>query len=148
VVEQNGRVVSFLPSTKADLFCQVDDHDTYALAFHPRHRHNGLVYLFANGPNSDPKKRFNRIYSFRVRGEPPRCDPASRKLVIEWASNGHNGGDLCFGPDGCLYLSSGDGTSDSDGDVTGQDLRDLCSGVLRIDVDRPSRGRGYRVPRD
>ena len=45
-------------------------------------------------------------------------------------------------------ITSGDGTSDSDGDVTGQDLRDLCSGLLRIDVDRPEPGKGYAVPRD
>src|SRR5205807_1529797 len=38
--------------------------------------------------------------------------------------------------------------SDSDGDVTGQDLRDLCSGVLRIDVDRPAPGKNYAIPRD
>src|SRR5262249_23064234 len=88
------------------------------------------------------------ILRFKTAGDPPRCDPASERLVIEWESNGHNGGDLAFGPDGMLYLTSGDGTSDSDGDNTGQDLRDLCSGVLRIDVEKPASGKGYRVPAD
>ena len=33
-----------------------------------------------------------------------------------------------FGHDGMLYLTSGDGTTDSDGGVTGQDLSDLLGG--------------------
>jgi len=37
--------------------------------------------------------------------------PASEKIIIEWESNGHNGGDLAFGPDGMLYIPAGDGTN-------------------------------------
>jgi glucose/arabinose dehydrogenase len=148
VVEQYGKIVYFKPDAKrTDLFCEIKDHETYSFTFHPKHRTNRFVYVFANGPRS-ARRKSNRIYRFTVKGDPPRCEPASRKLIIEWVSNGHNGGDLLFGPDGRLYVSSGDGTSDSDGDVTGQDLRDLCSGVLRIDVDRPEAGKGYSVPKD
>jgi glucose/arabinose dehydrogenase len=148
VVEQNGRIVYFKPDARrTDLFCDVKDHETYSLTFHPQHRKNRFVYVFANGLRSEKSKK-NRIYRFTAQGNPPRCDPKSRKLMIEWVSNGHNGGDLLFGPDGYLYITSGDGTTDSDGNVTGQDLRDLCSGVLRIDVDRPAPGKGYSVPKD
>lgn len=151
VVEQHGRIVAFPNQADAatmEIFCEVKDHDFYALTFHPDYAKNGHVFVFSNGPNSKEKKK-DRILRFTVTdGAPRRCDPASEKLVIEWEANGHNGGDLCFGADGFLYLTSGDGTSDSDGDVTGQDLRDLCSGVLRLDVDRPDAGKGYSVPRD
>lgn len=148
VVEQNGKIVH-VPTQAGKLteFCKLADADTYGMTFHPDYRKNRLVYVFANGPNSKPKKR-NQILCFTTAGDPPKCDPASRKLIIEWESNGHNGGDLGFGPDGMLYITSGDGTSDSDGDVTGQDLRDLCSGVLRIDVDHPDEGKGYAIPKD
>ncbi|MFO0845215.1 MAG: hypothetical protein U0797_23000 [Gemmataceae bacterium] len=79
----------------------------------------GSFTSFSNGPNS--YKRKNQILRYKVIDDLPRCDPASRQLVIEWESNGHNGGDLAFGPDGMLYITSGDGTSDLDTDNTGQD---------------------------
>src|SRR5262245_26081986 len=149
VVEQNGRIVHLPPdgSRPPQPFVQVNDADTYGMTFHPNYRTNRLVYIFSNGPNSQ-KKRKNQILRYRTVGDPPRCDPASRQVVIEWVSNGHNGGDLGFGRDGMLYITSGDGTSDSDTDRTGQDLRDLCSGVLRIDVDKPAPGKNYAVPAD
>src|SRR5262249_22920486 len=75
-------------------------------------------------------------------------DPKSALTIIEWDSNGHNGGDLAFGLDGMLYVSSGDGTSDSDTNLTGQDLTKLLAKVLRIDVDHPAPGQAYAVPPD
>ena len=150
VVELAGRVVHFAPdgSGKLETFVEVPDSDAYSMTFHPRYKDNRLVYLFTNGPRPAGDKRRNQILRYKTVGDPPRCDPASRQLVIEWESNGHNGGDLAFGPDGLLYISSGDGTSDSDTNLTGQDLRDLCSAILRIDVDRVPPGRTYAIPPD
>lgn len=64
--------------------------------------------------------------------------------VIEWPSAGHNGGAIAFGPDGLLYVTSGDGTSDSDTNLVGQKLDNLLGKVLRIDV----RELPYKVPPD
>ena len=47
-----------------------------------------------------------------------------------------------------LYVSAGDGTSDSDAKHAGQDLSTLPGSTLRIDVDRPSQGRLYGIPMD
>lgn len=152
VVEQNGKVWAFKHDEQTkdkELFCEIADHDTYSICFHPKFEQNHYVYVFANGPQSDREKRFNRIERFTVtRDEPRRCDPASRTTIIEWRSNGHNGGEMAFGPDGCLYISSGDGTSDSDGDLAGQDLTTLTAAILRIDVDGAPPGSTYRVPAD
>lgn len=79
---------------------------------------------------------------------PHWCDPNSERVVIEWHSEGHDGGGLVFGHDGMLYVTSGDGTSDSDGWVTGQDLSELLGGVLRIDVDHTHGTQAYSVPKD
>ena len=152
VVEQNGKVWAFGHDEQVqtkELFCQIDDHDTYSVCFHPNFAQNRLVYVFANGPQSDRLKRYNRILRYTVtKDEPYRCDPASQTTIIHWYSNGHNGGEMAFGPDGYLYISSGDGTSDSDGDLSGQDLTTLTAAVLRIDVDGAPAGQTYRVPDD
>ena len=88
---------------------------------------------------------------FRVtESEPPRIDLASGKVMFTWLGGGHNGGNLRFGPDGMLYLASGDGgvAEPPDGLVSGQDLSTPLSGVLRIDVDRPDPGKTYGIPKD
>ena len=72
----------------------------------------------------------------------------SEQVIIEWHSEGHDGGGLVFGHDGMLYISTGDGTTDSDGWVSGQDLSELLGGVLRIDVDHPNGTQAYSVPND
>jgi Glucose / Sorbosone dehydrogenase len=82
------------------------------------------------------------------RQQPHGIDPKSNRVIIEWASNGHNGGDIAFGNDGYLYVSSGDGTSGSDVNLTGQSLNDLLGAVLRIDVEHPDAGRNYGIPKD
>ena len=47
-----------------------------------------------------------------------------------------------------MYVTSGDGTSDSDRNVVGQDLTKLTSKVLRIDIDHPDEGKTYSVAKD
>jgi uncharacterized repeat protein (TIGR03806 family) len=118
------------------------------LTFHPDYERNGYIYIGLNGPMRGRPKT-TQVVRYTVDRRPPhRIDPASKQLVIEWASDGHNGGDLDFGNDGYLYVSSGDGTSGSDTNVTGQSLDDLLGAVLRIDVDHPEPGRNYGVPKD
>ncbi len=120
----------------------------YSVCFHPNFAANGLVYVFSNGPR-DGQDKMNRIARYVVGRQPPgKIDPASEELVIEWKSGGHDGGDMAFGADGKFYITTGDGTSDSDGWDSGQTLDDLLGSVLRIDVDRRDGGRPYGVPPD
>jgi putative heme-binding domain-containing protein len=93
----------------------------------------------------------SRVSRFTVaKADPPRADPASETVLLEWIEGGHNGCALKFGPDGFLYISTGDGTSPNPPDDyhTGQDLRDLLASILRIDVDHPEGGRAYSIPKD
>ncbi|QET04884.1 PQQ-dependent sugar dehydrogenase [Cupriavidus pauculus] len=54
----------------------------------------------------------------------------------------HNGGQLAFGPDGMLYLATGDGGGSNDPANNAQNTASLLGKVIRIDV----RGTGYAVP--
>ncbi|HVW00202.1 MAG TPA: PQQ-dependent sugar dehydrogenase, partial [Planctomycetaceae bacterium] len=123
------------------------DGVAYGMAFHPDFAKNGYIYVGSNGPLKGDKKTQVTRYVI-AREKPWKLDPESARVIIEWASDGHNGGDLGFGRDGMLYITSGDGTSDSDTNIVGQDLTRLTAKVLRIDVDHPSEGREYSVPAD
>jgi uncharacterized repeat protein (TIGR03806 family) len=152
IVEQSQRIVSLsnvAESPTLETFCFVADHEIYSVAFHPGFATNHFSFVFANGPQSSAHKT-NKIIRYEVGADTLRCNDGSRLLIIEWESNGHNGGDIAFGPDGMLYISSGDGTSDPDRNNTGQDLTDLTSGILRIDIDHPAgtTSRLYSVPAD
>lgn len=124
------------------------DRQVLGFAFHPQYVENGYLFCHANGPQAEKVKQ-NRIVRYTIdRAQPHGIVPGSELVILEWDSNGHNGGDLAFGPDGYLYCPTGDGTSDSDTDVTGQGLNDLLSVMLRLDVDHPADGKQYSVPPD
>ena len=156
VVQQGGEkekpsaIVRVLDDPTADesrRFLEIHDRLVYGLTFHPDYQRNGYVFIFSNGPTTKPERK-NRISRFTVDRETLVCNPDSEQIIIQWRSMGHDGGDLDFGQDGMLYISSGDGTSDSDNWITGQDVSDLLGGVLRIDVDHPTQQRAYSIPGD
>jgi glucose/arabinose dehydrogenase len=127
---------------------ELKDRLIYSVAFHPEYRTNGQIYLFTHGSAGEFARK-NRISRFTVgRQAPYPCDPQSEHVIIEWRSEGHDGGGIVFGRDGMLYISTGDGTADSDGWVSGQDLSELLGGVLRIDVDHTEGTQAYSVPGD
>lgn len=126
------------------------DRTVYDLAFHPQFAKNGWIYLCGKGPHSvKPEEKKMRISRYTLsRTAPYGLDPKSEVAIIEWLSDGHDGGGMVFGHDGMFYITTGDGTSDSDTHVVGQDTARLTAKVLRIDVDHPDPGRHYSVPKD
>ena len=69
-------------------------------------------------------------------------------LVIDKPFPQHNGGTLRFGPDGYLYISTGDGGWQGDAYDNAQSRFSLLGKILRIDVDGGSFGRPYGIPAD
>ena len=119
----------------------------YDICFHPKFAANGFVYIGSNAVYGGAKR--SRVTRYHVDLAPPyHFDVGSATTIIEWESDGHNGAAIAFGPDGMLYVTSGDGTSDSDQNLRGQDLSQLTAKVLRIDVDHSEPGQTYRVPDD
>ncbi|HWB13777.1 MAG TPA: PQQ-dependent sugar dehydrogenase [Pirellulales bacterium] len=133
---------------EVETLLQMEEGIAYSLLFHPDYTTNGYVFVGANAKFGGPQRR-TRIARYTVARQPPfQLDPASAVTIIEWPSAGHDGAALAFGSDGMLYITSGDGTSDSDTDIVGQDLSKLTAKVLRIDVDHPDGGKPYSVPAD
>jgi uncharacterized repeat protein (TIGR03806 family) len=127
---------------------QMEEAVAYSLMFHPDYEKNGYVFVGANAKLGETQRK-TRITRYRVARRPPyKLDPASAVTIIEWPSAGHDGAALAFGADRMLFITSGDGTTDSDTDVVGQDLSRLTAKVLRIDVDHPDGDRPYSVPAD
>ena len=126
------------------------DETAYDITFHPKFAENGQMFVGSNGPFSGPgAAKKTRVTRYHLQPQPPYAfDPKSAKEIIAWESDGHNGGAIAFGLDGMLYVTSGDGTSDSDTNLTGQGLDHLLAKVLRIDVDHPDKERAYGVPAD
>ena len=149
--DKPARIVRFRDEPDVDSFevCyESPNRLLYAICPDPDYVTNRQVYLFTNGPTSESERK-DRVSRFTVEADGPRrIDPASEAVVIEWRSGGHDGGDLAFGNDGMLYITSGDGTGDSDIWNTGQTLDDLLGAVLRIDVRSSTPEQPYRVPPD
>jgi glucose/arabinose dehydrogenase len=145
-------------ATKTQLFLDLQDRVVYddnqneegflGLAFHPSYKRNGEFFAFY----TTRKGRLTNIVSrFRVsREDPNRADPASEEVLLRIVKPfwNHNGGTLCFGPDGYLYIAVGDGGAANDPFDNGQNLKRLLGKVLRIDVDHKDAGLAYAIPRD
>jgi uncharacterized repeat protein (TIGR03806 family) len=164
VAERRGKVYSFVnrpDSDQAELTLELVGKDSkpglYALTIHPKFADNGYLYVTWI-PNTEKEGIPNgtRVSRFTVKGEPPVADPKSEKVIIEWPNGGHNGGCLKFGPDGMLYVVTGDGSGIADEMQIGQDLSSIFAKMLRINVDNVDKGepRGvsprsnYGIPKD
>ena len=127
---------------------EYDERGLLGLAFHPDFATNGrfFVYHSARAPADapPPADHTNRLSEFRVSStDPDLADPVSERIVLafEQPQPNHSGGALGFGPDGLLYLGTGDGGGRGDADEghsemgNAQDPKKLNGKVLRIDVD-------------
>jgi glucose/arabinose dehydrogenase len=78
-----------------------------------------------------------RIAVFRVSSNPDLADPGSEQVVLSIPQpfSNHNGGMLAFGPDGKLYIGTGDGGSGGDPQGNGQNRNSLLGKLLRVSID-------------
>ena len=113
------------------------------LVFHPNYRNNGRLFVNYTDRDGDTVIAEYRVAS----NDPDRAAPDAFQIVLEYEQpyRNHNGGMLAFGPDGYLYIGTGDGGSGGDPQGYGQKLSTLLGKMLRIDVDA---GSPYVVPAD
>jgi glucose/arabinose dehydrogenase len=152
VVEQGGQVwivrgVLVDPAPFLDISALLPDEVFRAgytergllgLAFHPNYRKNGRLYV-----TYSRRDKINVLAEYRVSAsDPDRADPASERVILTFdhPNMDHHGGMIAFGPDGYLYLSSGDGGgTQGDPEDDAQNKASLLGKLLRIDVDGDTR---------
>jgi glucose/arabinose dehydrogenase len=149
VVSQDGRIFVFDSNgTRLDTFLNIIDRvlvsseqGLLGLTFHPNYASNGYFYVNYTKKNDGA----TRISRFKVSANPNRAIADSEVVILTYAQPfaNHNGGDVQFGPDGYLYISSGDGGLGGDPNNNGQNKNSFLGKILRIDVNS---GSPYAVP--
>lgn len=153
VVEKGGRIKVFNHNyVLYDTLIQITDMGTgseqglLSVAFHPDFRNNGYFFVFHTQATTN-----NLIldrYTISA-SDPDKANVASRLPILNIphpTNTNHNGGELHFGKDGYLYLSTGDGGGGDDPNDNGQDSLSLLGKILRIDVNNTSGGNNYAIP--
>jgi glucose/arabinose dehydrogenase len=121
-IVQNGRITGTLLDLRSQVVC-CGEQGLLSVAFHPRFAKNRRYFVYYTAPA-------NRVVEYRgtrrVRTLLNLADPYSN----------HNGGQLMFGPDGRLYVGTGDGGSGGDPENRAQNLGSRFGKLLAINVDR------------
>ena len=189
ICEQRGRIRVFkngmlLPAPFLDISGKLvteragfDERGLIGLAFHPGYGtplspgyRRFYVFYSAPSPNSpgpatDPVDCRTTVAEYRVSlADPNSADPLSERILLTFDKPqfNHNGGQLEFGPDGLLYIATGDGGSSNDNNAghTGgsvsrptnnlgnsQDKTRLLGKILRIDpLGNNGPGGQYGIP--
>lgn len=120
------------------------------LAFHPAFATNGLFYVFYTRRSTFPARDGDTVIAEFQRQTDVTADPTSHRevLTLDNVTPFHFGGWLGFGPDGYLYIGTGDGGGIGDPRRLAQDLTNRFSKLLRIDPLDPPGPERYTVPSD
>lgn len=100
------------------------------LAFHPNYQANGLFYIYLTNAAGDTE-----VQEYVRQSAAKAGAQTDLVLTIDRPSGNHVGGWIAFGPDGFLYIASGDGHSAESGiTMAAQQTDNLLGKILRIDV--------------
>ena len=100
---------------------------TLGLALHPEYEENKMIYVYQT--NLELEFFQNKVFSFTVDGD----ELTDKQTVIDGIPGApwHDGGRIAFGPDGKLYITTGDAVNPG----WSQDLSSLAGKILRINPD-------------
>jgi len=153
VVEQAGRVrvVDRRRRLLADPYLDIrgrvssgGERGLFSIAFHPRFSRNGRFFVAYTDAQGDL-----RVSRFQASPGSNAASARTERVLLDIAHRdfaNHNGGQLAFGPDGYLYISTGDGGGGGDPDGNAMNRTRLLGKILRIDVDHAQGGQPYAIP--
>lgn len=139
VVEQRGRIRYVDSLDAVPLFLDISDRvgccgerGLLGLAFPPGYTAKRWFYVYYTNRSGDIV-----ISRFRLSGT-GQGDQTTEEVILSIAHPlfaNHNGGQIAFGPDGFLYIGTGDGGGAGDPLGNGQRTSSLLGKILRIDVE-------------
>ncbi|HLF53703.1 MAG TPA: PQQ-dependent sugar dehydrogenase [Candidatus Nanoarchaeia archaeon] len=130
VTERSGNLLHIgndMKVIKIDGVKHVGEGGLLGLALHPKFESNNLIYLyFTSDINGKIENRVER-YKLNL-----NANLLEDKMVILSGIPGaafHDGGRIMFGPDGYLYITTGDAANEA----LSQDVNSLAGKILRVD---------------
>ena len=144
---EDKKLTPFIELSPEEMIVKDFEEGLLGLVFHPKYATNGLFYLYHT--LQSPKRSV--LVERRVKDQKNLLldDKHNRTLIeIEQPYWNHNSGVPEFGPDGYLYLSTGDGGKANDPHDFSQNTFSLLGKVLRIDVDKTEGALEYGIPED
>lgn len=123
----------------------ISEEGLLSVAFAPDFETSGRFYVYYTNLAGN-----NVIARYDISDDVNVADAASEQIVLTISHplyENHNGGQLQFGPDGMLYVGTGDGGGSGDPFEAAQNLNDLRGKILRIDVETGT-PTTYVVPAD
>jgi glucose/arabinose dehydrogenase len=142
-IAQNGALLDgFYLDLRDRVNSDSSERGLLGLAFPPNYAETG--FFFVNYTNASGNTVISR---FSVSDDPDLADPTSEFEILELdqPAPNHNGGNLVFGPDGNLWIGTGDGGAANDRFGNGQNPSTLLGKMLRVDVTTDP-GQPYLVP--
>jgi glucose/arabinose dehydrogenase len=143
LIAKEGQILSTPFLDISSKISTVGEMGLLGVAFHPEFAVNGRFYVnyatSLNGPDRTVVSEFN------VSAVHPDLASPTERILFELTqpARNHNAGMLAFGPDGLLYIATGDGGGGGDPFQNGQNPATLHAKILRIDVDS---GDPYAIP--
>lgn len=153
IVEQAGRIRviqngALLPTAFLDIRNRVKsggEEGLLSVAFHPQYASNRHFYVYYTDLSGDIQ-----IDRYTASQTAPNTADATTVLPIINVSHpsfgNHNGGQLAFGPDGHLYIGTGDGGAANDPPNNAQNLGSLLGKILRISLNSAGAIPAYSIP--
>jgi glucose/arabinose dehydrogenase len=161
VATQHGVIHVFPNDQKAKktkIFLDIQKRVTYrddqneegflGLTFAPDYKKSGAFYVYYT-PRKE--KSVNYLSRFKVnKDDADRADPDSEEVLLKFKKPfwNHDGGTICFGRDGYLYIAVGDGGLANDPFDNAQNLKSLLGKIHRIDVSKKGENAPYAIPKD